>query len=109
MSRFFSDTAPAAASAAASGQATTAQPEQRSTEFRPVTGGGEVAPGEVLLVEAYAAFWIVAIVMIVRSMRRQRRLDERIGRLERDLAQARADGTTGGGPRREAAADDEED
>lgn len=63
--------------------------EDRSQAFRPVQGGGNVAPGEVLLVEAYAAFWIVAMVLILGTWRRQRRLDARVSQLKSDLERAR--------------------
>ncbi|HHH27330.1 MAG TPA: CcmD family protein [Polyangiaceae bacterium] len=60
-----------------------------STEFRPVEGGGNTKSGEMLLVQAYAAFWLFAFGLIVFSLRKQKKLDERIARLEDDLNEAR--------------------
>ncbi|MEQ9323929.1 MAG: CcmD family protein [Polyangiaceae bacterium] len=60
-----------------------------STEFRPVEGGGNSKSGEMLLVQAYAAFWLFAFGLIVFSLRKQKKLDARIDRLEDDLRKAR--------------------
>jgi CcmD family protein len=69
-----------------------AQPaaDDRSTAFRPVEGGGEMQSGEKLLVEAYAAIWLILFVLLVSSRRKQRRLDERVSALESALAAAEA-------------------
>jgi hypothetical protein len=64
--------------------------DDRSTTFRPVQGGTEMQSGERLLVEAYAAIWIVLFALILLGWRRQRRIDERVAGLEAALAQARA-------------------
>jgi len=60
-----------------------------SAEFRPVEGGGNAKSGEVLLVQAYAAFWLLAFGLILFSLRKQKKLDARIARLEEDLSRAR--------------------
>jgi CcmD family protein len=60
------------------------------TVYRPVQNAPEVQSGEKLLVEAYAAIWIVLFVMILFGWRRQRKIDARITGLETSLAQARA-------------------
>ena len=73
----------------------TADPGDRSTSFRPVEGGGEMQSGEKLLVEAYAAFWLIAFLFILGSWRRQRALDRRIADLESAVARARKDGEAG--------------
>jgi hypothetical protein len=65
--------------------------DDRSTTFRPVQGGTEMQSGEKLLVEAYAAIWIVLFAMILLGWRRQRKIDERVSSLEAALAQARAE------------------
>jgi CcmD family protein len=65
-------------------------PQERSQAFKPVTGGPEMQSGEMLLVEAYAAIWLLAFGLILASLRRQRKLDDRIKRLEDDLDKARA-------------------
>ncbi len=64
--------------------------DQRPTEFRAVEGGPEMASGATLLVEAYAAVWIVLMVLWVLSWRRQGRIDARISQLERALAGSRS-------------------
>ncbi len=46
--------------------------------------------GEKLLVEAYAAIWLITFVFLISLMRRQRRLDQRIASLEGALEKARA-------------------
>lgn len=72
------------------GDTTVTRPDQ---DFAPVTGGGaEMQSGEVLLVEAYAAFWLLAFFLIFLSFRKQRGLDERIRELREDLERARAQG-----------------
>lgn len=65
--------------------------EDRSTTFRPVQGGEQMQSGERLLVEAYAAIWIVLFALLLLGWRRQRKIDARIAGLETALAQARAD------------------
>ncbi len=65
--------------------------EDRSTTFRPVQGGDQMQSGERLLVEAYAAIWIVLFGLLLLGWRRQRRIDARVAALEVALAQARAD------------------
>jgi CcmD family protein len=65
-------------------------PSQRATEFRPVEPGrGELQSGEKLLVEAYAAIWLVLFVMLLLGWRRQRKIDQRVSDLEAAIARAR--------------------
>jgi hypothetical protein len=73
---------------------TTAAPgaDDRNTAFRPVQGGPELQSGEKLLVEAYAAFWLLFFVMVLLSWRRQRRLDERMVALSAAIERARSRG-----------------
>jgi CcmD family protein len=68
--------------------------EDRSAAFRAVQGGSEMQSGEALLVEAYAAVWIILFAMIFFSWRRQRALDERVRTLEGALARARVAAAT---------------
>ncbi len=75
--------------------ATTA--EDRSTTFRPVEGGPQMQSGEKLLVEAYAAIWLILFALVLLSWRRQRRIDERIGSLEEAVEKARAAAAGKGG------------
>ncbi len=57
-------------------------------ELRPYEGAVEQRSGELLLIEAYAAIWLVAFGLILLSLRRQRRLEERLDRLQEDLERA---------------------
>jgi hypothetical protein len=68
-------------------ESTTSQPGSRETEFRAVQGGTEMASGEVLLVEAYAALWVILLAFLLISWRRQSRIDSRLDGLERSFAQ----------------------
>jgi CcmD family protein len=61
-----------------------------ATTFKPVQNAPEVQSGERLLVEAYAAIWIILFVLILFGWRRQRRIDARITDLEAALVKARA-------------------
>jgi CcmD family protein len=45
--------------------------------------------GERLLVEAYAAIWIIVFAMILFSWRRQRQIDRRVDALDASLRKAR--------------------
>jgi hypothetical protein len=65
--------------------------DDRSTTFRPVQGGEQMQSGERLLVEAYAAIWIVLFALLLLGWRRQRKIDARVASLELALAQARAE------------------
>jgi hypothetical protein len=63
---------------------------QRSTEFRAVEGGTEMVSGGTLLVEAYAALWLILLGFVLVSWRRQARIDTRVDELERALARTGA-------------------
>lgn len=63
--------------------------EERTTEFQAVEGGPEMTSGETLLVEAYAAVWLIVFAFLWTSWRRQARIDARMGELERRLAEHR--------------------
>jgi hypothetical protein len=79
--------------------ATTAEPQRpadasadsRSTAFRAVEGGNQMQSGEKLMVEAYAAIWVLLFAMILLAWRRQTKTDERIAYLEQAVAKARAE------------------
>jgi hypothetical protein len=79
----------ASASAAPAPAATGTTAEERSAAFRPVQGGGEMQSGEKLLVEAYAAIWVILFALVLLSWRRQRRLDERMAGLSAAIDKAR--------------------
>ena len=81
--------------------ATTPSADDRSTAFRAVEGGNEMQSGEKLLVEAYAALWLILFALILVSWRRQKAIDARVVILEGELAKVRAapggDSRKGGG------------
>ena len=66
------------------------EPGQRSTEFRAVEGGTEMVSGGALLVEAYAALWLILLGFLLVSWRRQGRIDAREDELEKALARGGA-------------------
>lgn len=74
--------------------APTSQPigtaEDRSGAYKAVDDAGTMQSGEALLVEAYAAFWLVLFVLIALGWRRQRQLDQRLSDLESAVDHARA-------------------
>jgi CcmD family protein len=80
---------PSAAIPSAATPIATASPDARSSEFRAVEGGAEARSGTVLLVEAYAAIWLIIFGFIWLTFRRQRKLDSRIAELEIALQKAR--------------------
>ncbi len=65
-----------------------ASPDDRSATFQPVAGGPETHNGTVLLVEAYAAIWIVLMVWLFFLWRKQRALHDRLDEVERSLTRA---------------------
>ncbi len=78
------DTSPAAPAA------TNPSADDRSQSFRAVQGGGEMQSGEKLLVEAYAALWLILFGLVFISWRRQKAIDARVVTLESELAKVRA-------------------
>jgi hypothetical protein len=70
--------------------AASAEPAQRSTEFRAVEGGTEMVSGGTLLVEAYAALWLILLGFLLISWRRQARIDARVDELEKAVARSGA-------------------
>lgn len=67
-------------------------PTESSDGFRPAPGGGDTRSGTVLLVEAYAAFWLVLFGLIVWTLRRQSRMNAQLRRLERQLSREQPSG-----------------
>jgi CcmD family protein len=63
--------------------------DDRNTAFRPVEGGSELQSGEKLLVEAYAAIWLILFALVLFSWRRQKSLDDRMGTLSAAIDEAR--------------------
>jgi hypothetical protein len=87
---------PPRASATAAGSPAAPAPtvtssDDRNTSFRAVQGGGEMQSGEKLLVEAYAAIWVILFAMILLSWRRQRGIDERMTVLTAAIDKARGE------------------
>jgi CcmD family protein len=68
----------------------TAQTPQtgRDGQFRAVEGGNEIASGPTLLVEAYAAIWILLLGFLLVGWRRQSRLETRMKELEQAILRA---------------------
>jgi hypothetical protein len=75
---------------AASAQTAPTESGQRSTEFRAVEGGTEMVSGGTLLVEAYAALWLILLGFLLVSWRRQGHIDRRVDELEKALARSGA-------------------
>lgn len=82
--------------ASASAAAAPKTADDRSTTFRAVEGGSQMQSGEKLLVEAYAAIWVIALIFIVSIFRRQKKIDARITSLEAALEKARDRGGASG-------------
>lgn len=76
-------------------QATTQNADDRATAFRSVQGGNQMQSGEMLLVEAYAAIWILLFLMLFLFWRRQAGMNQRIDSLEQAIAEARKAQTKG--------------
>lgn len=70
----------------------TAQPQadDRATEFKAVEGGPEQFSGNTLVVEAYAAIWLVLMGWLLLMWRKQSVLNGRIEGLEAALDRAEA-------------------
>ena len=66
---------------------------KRESSFQAVEGNpGESRSGEVLLVQAYAALWVILLVWIAILWKKQGALHERADRLERALDRAHEGG-----------------
>jgi CcmD family protein len=61
----------------------------RDGQFQAVHGGPDIASGPTLLVEAYAAIWIILLGFLLVGWRRQARLEAKISDLEQAIAKAR--------------------
>lgn len=62
----------------------------RSTGFEATTGGPETMSGEVLLVQAYVALWLLLFGYLAILWRRQRSLHTRLDAMDRVLDRAAA-------------------
>jgi hypothetical protein len=66
-----------------------ASPDDRATDFQAVTGDtGEHFNGYTLMVEAYAAIWLILMVWLVFLWRKQAELGARVTGLEAAIARA---------------------
>jgi CcmD family protein len=65
-------------------------PSDRSTTFQPVEGGNEVHSGTTLMVEAYAAIWMIIMFWLVLVWRKQATLHRRVDDLEHAIDRAAA-------------------
>ena len=77
-------------SLAQSAPPTLAVPDDRATEFAAVDGGEHYSGGS-LLVEAYAAIWVLLMAWIFMLWRKQAQLGERLDGLERTIDRAAAE------------------
>lgn len=68
---------------------TTTSAADRAQTFRPVVGEVELSSGALLLVEAYAAIWIILFALVLLSWRRVRRIEARVAGLEAAVDAAR--------------------
>jgi hypothetical protein len=80
-----------AQSQAAPPQATT--PDDRATEFKAVEGTGEHYSGYTLMVEAYAAIWLILMAWLVFLWRKQADLTARVEGLEGAILRAERQAT----------------
>jgi hypothetical protein len=60
----------------------------RDSDFRAVEGGAETMNGGALLVEAYAALWLILFGFVWMSWRKQMSIDARVAELERSMSTA---------------------
>jgi len=60
--------------------------EERSQEFKPVSGGPtNTSSAEALLVTAYVLMWAILMGFLFQTFRRQAGVDKRLAELERAL------------------------
>jgi len=73
------------------GQPSSDSPDSRATDFKPVEGtAGEQYSGSTLLVEAYAAIWIILMFWLFLLWRKQATLSARLDGLEAAIDRAAA-------------------
>jgi hypothetical protein len=60
--------------------------EERSQEFKPVSGGPtNTSSAEGLLITAYVLMWAILMGFLFQTFRRQGAVDKRLGELEKAL------------------------
>lgn len=75
---------------AGSTSASASDPDGRATEFTAVEGGNERYSGSTLLVEAYAAIWLILMAWIFMLWKKQASLTARLDGLEAAIDRAAA-------------------
>lgn len=84
----FTGAAPEAPSAAPSTAPPAGAPDDRATEFTAVDGTSEHYAGSTLLVEAYAAIWVILMLWLFLLWRKQATLTDRLDGLEAAIDRA---------------------
>ncbi len=79
-----------AAAAAGAEPTKTDTPEDRSTQFVAVEGGGDTTSAEALLVSAYVIMWALLLGFVWLTWRRQQKMENRVTDLERALGETRS-------------------
>ncbi|HWA74899.1 MAG TPA: CcmD family protein [Polyangiaceae bacterium] len=69
--------------------ASQAAPDDRSTEFVAVRGGGEETSASSLLVSAYVVMWALLLGFLFLSWRKQQRIEARLTELDRAISRSR--------------------
>ena len=69
------------------------QPEDRSTQFVPVEGGGpETSDAGTFMVAAYVLMWLATVLFILHTWRKTRSVQNRLDELQKAIAKVpRAD------------------
>jgi len=80
------------------GQSAAPSVQDRKSEFVAVSETRESTSAEALLVTAYVLMWAFAFWLIARTFSRQRKLDERLQRLENHLGTHPGAAGTSGSP-----------
>lgn len=75
--------------------------DDRATDFKAVEGTGEHYSGYTLMVEAYAAIWLILMVWLVFLWRKQAELTSRVEGLEGALVRAERRAASAGKPAKE--------
>lgn len=89
--------------------ASASDPDGRATEFTAVEGGNERYSGSTLLVEAYAAIWLILMAWIFMLWKKQATLTARLDGLEAAIDRAAASEAKAPRPQASAKASKEDD
>lgn len=74
-----------------------------TSEFVAVRGGGETTSAEALLITAYVVMWLLTLLVVYMTWRKQNALDQRLADLERDMRATSGDSAETRAERRGAA------